>query len=80
MNHDHHSNDSHDSQPPSFWRSRYAIGLAVLGAIAAYFLLTEHLAQYETIKRFALLDHDFSFEGGDLTYPTHPTQRAEGPT
>lgn len=44
MNHDHHSNDSHDSQPPSFWRSRYAIGLAVLGAIAAYFLLTEHLA------------------------------------
>ena len=41
MNHDHHS---HDSQPPSFWRSRYAIGLVVLGAIAAYFLLTEHLA------------------------------------
>ena len=30
--------------------------------------LTEHLAQYESIKRFALLDHDFSFEGGDLTY------------
>lgn len=30
--------------------------------------LTPHLAQYETIKRFALLDHDFSFEGGDLTY------------
>jgi hypothetical protein len=41
MNHDHHP---HDSQPPSFWRSRYAIGLVVLGAIAAYFLLTEHLA------------------------------------
>ncbi|MCL5288954.1 MAG: long-chain fatty acid--CoA ligase [Acidobacteria bacterium] len=30
--------------------------------------LTAHLAQYETIKRFALLDHDFSFEGGDMTY------------
>jgi long-chain acyl-CoA synthetase len=30
--------------------------------------LTPHLAQYETIKRFALLDHDFSFESGDLTY------------
>ena len=30
--------------PPSFWRSRYAIGLIVIGAIAAYFLLTEHLA------------------------------------
>jgi long-chain acyl-CoA synthetase len=26
------------------------------------------LAQYETIKRFALLDHDFSFDGGQLTY------------
>jgi len=30
--------------------------------------LTSHLAQYETIKRFALLDHDFSFDGGQLTY------------
>jgi long-chain acyl-CoA synthetase len=26
------------------------------------------LAQYETIKKFALLDHDFSFDGGQLTY------------
>lgn len=41
MNHDHHS---HDSQPPSFWRSRYGIGCLVLGGIAAYFLLTEHRA------------------------------------
>jgi long-chain acyl-CoA synthetase len=30
--------------------------------------LTPHLAQFETIKRFVLLDHDFSFEGGQLTY------------
>ena len=30
--------------------------------------LTAHLAQYETIKRFALLDHDFTFDGGHLTY------------
>lgn len=30
--------------PPSFWSSRYAIGLVVIGGIAAYFLLTEHLA------------------------------------
>jgi long-chain acyl-CoA synthetase len=30
--------------------------------------LTSHLAQYETIKRFALLDHDFSFDDGQLTY------------
>ena len=27
-----------------------------------------HLPQYETIKRFALLDQDFSFEKGELTY------------
>jgi long-chain acyl-CoA synthetase len=26
------------------------------------------LAQYETIKRFAVLDHDFTFDGGQLTY------------
>ena len=40
MNHDHVGHES----PPSFWRSRYAIGLVVIGAIAGYFLLTEHLA------------------------------------
>jgi long-chain acyl-CoA synthetase len=26
------------------------------------------LAQYETIKRFALLDDDFTFDSGELTY------------
>ncbi len=30
--------------------------------------LTSHLAQYETIKRFALLDDDFTFDNGSLTY------------
>ena len=30
--------------------------------------LTANLAQYETIKRFALLDHDFTFDGGEFTY------------
>jgi long-chain acyl-CoA synthetase len=30
--------------------------------------LTASLAQYETIKRFALLDSDFSFTNGELTY------------
>lgn len=28
--------DEHGS-PPSFWRSRYAIGLVVIGGIAVYF-------------------------------------------
>jgi long-chain acyl-CoA synthetase len=30
--------------------------------------LTKNLAQYETIKRFALLERDFTFEGGELTH------------
>src|SRR5262249_39726511 len=30
--------------------------------------LTTHLAQYETIKRFALLPDDFSFDDGSLTF------------
>lgn len=40
MNHDHGAQEA----PPSFWGSRYAIGLIVIGAVAGYFLLTEHLA------------------------------------
>lgn len=40
MHHDHSGNET----PPGFWSSRYAIGLIVVGAIAGYFLLTEHLA------------------------------------
>jgi long-chain acyl-CoA synthetase len=30
--------------------------------------LTSHLAQYETIKRFALLPNDFTFDDGSLTF------------
>jgi Protein of unknown function (DUF2933) len=40
MTHQHEGQDA----PPSFWSSRYAIGLLVIGGVAAYFLLTEHLA------------------------------------
>ncbi|WP_332774947.1 DUF2933 domain-containing protein [Polaromonas sp.] len=43
MNHDQ-DHDRHDVEPRGFWRSRYAIGLLALGAIAAYFLLREHRA------------------------------------
>ena len=43
MNHDH---SRHDAEPKGFWISRYLIGLIVLGAIAAYFLLTEHRAHF----------------------------------
>jgi len=30
--------------------------------------LTTHLAQYETVKRFALLPDDFTFDSGTLTF------------
>lgn len=39
----HSENHQLPPQPP-FWRSRYAIGLVVIGGIAAYFLLEEHRA------------------------------------
>lgn len=39
MEHDHG-----DHEPPNFWRSRYGLGLLVMGAVAAYFLLQEHWA------------------------------------
>ncbi|PZU51868.1 MAG: hypothetical protein DI561_14940 [Thauera sp.] len=40
MEHKHENSET----PPSFWRSRFAIGYVVIGAVAAYYLLTEHLA------------------------------------
>ena len=41
-----HGLSHHDAEPPPFWRSRYAIGLLVMGAIATYFLLSEHRAHF----------------------------------
>ena len=38
--------------------------------------LTGHLAQYETIKRFALLPEDFTFDGGTLTFTLKLKRRA----
>ena len=38
--------------------------------------LTSHFAQYESIKRFALLDHDLTFDGGQLTYTMKLRRRA----
>ena len=52
MNHDH---SSHDPEPKGFWSSRYAIGLLVLGAVAGYFLLTEHRAHFFGALPFLLL-------------------------
>ena len=40
---------------PGFWQSRYAIGVVVMGAVASYFLLTEHLAHTLGALPFLLL-------------------------
>ena len=52
MNHDHSQNGS---EPKGFWSSRYAIGLLVMGAVAAYFLLSEHRAHFFGALPFLLL-------------------------
>ena len=51
MDHDH----SLDPEPANFWGSRYSIGLVVLGAVAAYFLITEHRAHVVIALPFLLL-------------------------
>ncbi|MBK9625548.1 MAG: DUF2933 domain-containing protein [Rhodocyclaceae bacterium] len=51
MNHDHPVHVT----PPSFWGSRYSIGLLLFGAAAAYFLLTEHRAHFFSALPFLIL-------------------------
>ena len=41
--------------PPSFWGSRYSVGLVVMGGVAGYFLLTEHLAHVLQTLPYLLL-------------------------
>ena len=56
MNHDHaHAQQPDQDSAPPFWRSRYAVGLLVLGAVAVYFLLTEHRAHFFGALPFLLL-------------------------
>ncbi len=89
MNHD----QADHQEPPSFWRSRYAIGLIVIGAVAGYFLLTEHLAHVMGALPYLLLlacplMHVFMHHGhrghghhhGDAPHagPDKPTQRKPG--
>ncbi len=51
----HPDHSRHDAEPRGFWSSRYAIGLIVFGAVAAYFLLTEHRAHFFGALPFLLL-------------------------
>ena len=50
-----HNPTQHDNKPCGFWRSRYAIGLLVMGAVAAFFLLSEHRAHFFGVLPFLLL-------------------------
>ena len=54
MEHEHHPPPGGSNEPP-FWRSRYAIGYLVIGAVAGYYLLTEHLAHVVGALPFLLL-------------------------
>lgn len=51
MDHTH----SQQNKPPPFWRSRYTVGLLVFGAVATYFLLSEHRAHFIGGLPFLLL-------------------------
>ena len=56
MNHDQarHQPPNQDNPLP-FWRTRYALGLLGFGAVAAYFLLSEHRAHFFGALPFLLL-------------------------
>jgi len=50
-----HKHDSGDAANNGFWHSRYAVGLIVIGAVAGYFLVTEHWAHILGILPYVLL-------------------------
>ena len=54
MDHTHATHSEQTAAPP-FWRSRYAVGLLVFGAVAAYFLLSEHRAHFIGALPYLLL-------------------------
>ncbi|OGA95513.1 MAG: hypothetical protein A3E79_10850 [Burkholderiales bacterium RIFCSPHIGHO2_12_FULL_61_11] len=81
MNHDHGEHEN----PPSFWASRYAIGFVVIGAVAGYFLLTEHRAHFFGVLPYLLLlacplMHLFMHHGhGDHAHPPGDNGPQAGP-
>jgi hypothetical protein len=52
---DQNQDQKNTDAPCSFWRSRYALGFLLIGAVAAYFLLTEHLAHVAGALPYLLL-------------------------
>lgn len=49
------THDADSSTPPRFWRSRHALGLVVMAAVAAVFLLSEHRAHFLGALPFLLV-------------------------
>lgn len=68
-----HQPQEHNSVP-NFWSTRYAIGLLVLGGVAAYFLLTEHLAHvigfFTLFTPFSLSTHAYFYAWWSWTSPS----------
>ena len=80
-----HEASPHNSEPPAFWRSRYAIGLLVMGAIATYFLLSEHRAHFLGALPLLLLIacplmHVFMHHGHGGHGGGHPRRHGGEPT
>lgn len=50
-----HKPDSDSAGASGFWHSRYAVGLMVMGAVAGYFLVMEHLAHVVDALPYVLL-------------------------
>ena len=56
MNHDHaHAKQTDREGALAFWGSGYAVGLLVIGAVAMYFLLSEHRTHFLSALPFLLL-------------------------
>ncbi len=76
-----HSSPSEQFAAPPFWRSRYAAGLLVFSAVAAYFLLSEHRAHFIGALPFLLLVscplmHIFMHRGHDGHGSDQQSQRS----
>jgi len=50
-----HMTPTNDIRPKSLWRTRYGVGLLILGAVAAFFLLAEHRAHLFGALPFLLI-------------------------
>lgn len=49
------THDIGSHEPPRFWRSRHAVGLLVMAAVAGVFLLSEHRAHFLGALPFLLV-------------------------